>query len=112
MAGIAALFTQSVTVETLTGSGAYGDVYAAPTVVECFINDRAKMVRNSQGDEVVSSTTLYAPLASSPDDPATAGQFSPGSRVTVNGRSALVLSVARRDGNGPSRIWHTEVTLT
>lgn len=112
MTGIARLFTQSVSVETLLGSGAYGDVWADPVDIACFINDTTKMTRNAQGDEVVSSTTLYAPLTTSPDQPATAGQFAPGSRVTVQGRTALVLSAARRDSAGPARIWHTEVTLT
>lgn len=112
MPGIAALFTQTVDVETLTGSGAYGDVFASPVTVACFVNDRSKMVRNSNGDEIVSTTTLYAPLTASPDVPATAGQFAPGSRVTVNGRTAYVVNAARRDSAGPSRIWHTEVTLT
>lgn len=110
--GIARLFTQSASVETKTGANALGDVYAAPVDVACFVQDGVKMVRSTTAAEVVSSTTLYAPLSASPTSPPTAGQFAPGSKVTVNGRVAYVIAAVRQDSAGPSRIHHVAVSLT
>ena len=112
MSGIGRLFTQTVSVETLTGQGAYGDVFADPRTVQCFVQDRTKWTRDAQGEEVVSTSTIYAPIGASPDTPPTAGQFTPGSRVTLAGRTAYVISVARQDSAGPARIHHTAVELT
>lgn len=109
---IARLFTQSVTLETFLGAGAYGDTYADPAEVSCFIQDAVKLTRSSTAEEVVSTTTLFAALATSPDSPPVAGQFSAGSRVTVNGRQAFVIHAARQNSGGPTRIHHTRVDLT
>lgn len=105
MSGVVRLFKQSVSVETRTGQGAYGDVFATAAAVPCFISDQTRLVRNANAEEVVSSVTLYAALAS-------VDQFTPGSRVAVNGRTAYVISAARHDGAGPTRIHHAEVHLT
>lgn len=112
MSGIARLFNQSVSVETRTGAGAYGDVFATATSVPCFISEQTRLVRDQSAAEVVSTTTLYAPLTASPAATPAAGQFAPGSRVTVNGRVAFVISTARQDSAGPARIHHTAVHLT
>lgn len=112
MSGIARLFNQSVSVETRTGSGAYGDTFATPTTVVCSISEKTQLVRDQSAAEVASSTTLYAPLSASPDSTPTSGQFAPGSRVTVHGRVAYVISAARQDSQGPARIHHTAVYLT
>lgn len=109
---IARLFTQPVSLETYLGSSAHGAVYAAPVTVRCFIEDASKLVRKPSEEEILSSTTLYGPLTAAPDDPATAGQFAPLSRVTVNGRVAHVITANRQDSAGPARIHHVEVHLT
>ena len=105
-------YVDTVSVETLTGSGAYGDVWADGTDLACYVADVVKMVRNSQGDEVVSSATLYADPAAYPDATPTAGQCAPGSKVTVNGREALVLTVAKQTNPLAPSLNHTVVTLT
>jgi hypothetical protein len=112
VSGVARLFKQAVTVQTRTGAGAYGDVYADPTSVACFISEQQRLVRDQNAVEVVSSTMLYAPLTAAPTEPPAGGQFTPGSRVVVNGRTAFVISAARQDSAGPARIHHTEVHLT
>jgi hypothetical protein len=109
---LADLLNQTVTVETRTGAGAYGEVYAAPTDVSCFLSEVTRTVRDSKGTEVVSSTTLYAPLAAAPDPSPSAGQFAVGSRVTVAGRTAYVIQAARQNAAGPITIHHTSVHLT
>lgn len=103
--GIARLFTQTASVETRTGSKAGAAAYADPVDVACFVNDSHKQVRAANGDEIVSSTTLYAPLAD-------VEVFAPGSKVTVNGRTAFVISTFRRDSAGPASAFHTQADLT
>lgn len=112
MSGIARLFNQNVSLETRTGAGAYGDVFADAVSVQCFVSEKTQLVRDSTGTEVVSSTTLYAPLTAAPDATPSGGQFAIGSRVTVAGRAAHVIRAARRDSAGPVRVHHVEVHLT
>lgn len=104
-AGIARLLTQSVLVETFLGSGAYGGKYAAPATKKAFIDDQRKLIRDAQGVETVSETTLFTLI----DD---IGAFTAGSRVTVNGRVAHVLLAKRRDAAGPVNVHHAEIHLT
>jgi hypothetical protein len=103
--GIARLFTQTVSVQTYQGVGPLGPVRAAAVDVACYVNDARKLVRNSTGDEVISETTLYAPLS-------TYATFTIQSLVTVNGRTASVLTVYKRDSAGPASAHHVEVTLS
>jgi hypothetical protein len=105
MRGVASLFTQTVTVKTYQGAGAYGGSFSTPVTVKCFINDARKLVRAPDGTEVVSSTTLYAPLAA-------VDAFAVGSKVTVNDREATVLGAYRRNSAGPASAFHTQVDLT
>lgn len=101
---IARLFTQPVTVETYAGNGGLGDIYAAPVTVMCFVNDGHERTKATSGVEIVSQSTLYAPLADF-------GVFTPDSKVTVNGRTARVVSVFRRDSAGPISAHHTQANL-
>lgn len=48
-------------VKRYKGAGAYGPVYEPPVPVMAAIDDKARMVRNADGDEVVSSTTVAMP---------------------------------------------------
>jgi len=98
----------TVTVEAYQGSGAYGDVYAAPaTVTPCVVEATRRLVRvqtqDAAGAEAVSSTTVYAP----PDTVAP-----PGSLVTLpSGRVARVLAVAVLDDHGIGLPSHLEISL-
>lgn len=112
MRGIAALFNQTVSVETRLGSGAYGDAFADPVDVACFISEKTQLVRDLNADEVVSSTTLYAPLATAPDATPQAGQFADGSRVMIANRTTRVITASRQNSAGPARIHHVQVHLT
>lgn len=102
---IARLFTQTASVETRLGSGTTGERFASAVSRPCFVDDAVRLVRNSQGEEVVSSSRLYGP----PED---AAVYLPGSKVTVNDRTARVISTARRDNAGPTSAHHVEVQLT
>jgi hypothetical protein len=96
----------TVDVDPYAGSGAYGDEYS-PTVtgVQCFRDDKRKLVRSADGEQVVSETTLYMRLAH-------AASFPPGSRVQLPHRVATVITCAERTDGGLGAWQHLEVTLT
>jgi hypothetical protein len=80
-----------VTIRALTGSGGMGRTYADPATVAAFVKDEVRMVRNSTGAEVVSSSTVTLGFDV---------QAPPGSLVTVwpglpGQREAEVISSGR-----------------
>jgi len=89
-------------VEPYQGSGAHGPVYGNAVSVRCFAEDKRQLVRSDTGEEVVSNTTIHCPVDTT---------IPPGSRVTVFGRTTTVLTVARFDTGGRSRLDHLEVAL-
>jgi len=110
-----AFWVHSASVETLTGSGAYGDVFAAAVVIACFVDDSRKLIRNTMGQEVVSESTLYTSILNS-------ALFTPDSKVTVLGdadndeltpaRAARVIKVNANDSGGLDLPDHVAVSLT
>lgn len=96
----------TVTVKTYLGASAYGDRYAAPSQpIPCFVEDDVKLVRDTDGNEMVSTTTVYADLAK-------AALFPPGSLVTTPaGREARVIGLGREDAADPD-LDHCVIHLT
>lgn len=98
----------TILIEAYEGSGAYGAIYADPAPADpCVVEDTRRLVRvqtqDAAGAEQVSSTTVYAPLATVA--PA-------GSRVTLpSGRVARVLAVSRQDAQGLPLPEHLELSL-
>lgn len=92
-----------VDVEPLLGAGGYGDQHDAKIPnIPCMRDDRTRLVRNSEGDEVTSQTTLIMRLAQ-------ASRFPPGSLVHLPDRVAAVITTARRDDGGLGAWQHLEV---
>lgn len=83
----AGLFRDSVSVEAYSGENAYGPVYATAATVACRCSSQRQMVRNTDGEEVVSELTIYV-------RPADSTAFTPGARVTYATRTSIVLGVA------------------
>jgi len=83
----------TVAVETWTGEGAYGPVYAAPVDKTCNVDTTRRLVRNSDGEEVVSELTLHIA-------PADEAAFAPESRVTIATRVSTVLGVSPKQFKG------------
>lgn len=79
-------FIHTAVVETLTGAGAYGDVFSAPVTDSGYLEGSTKLVRDQTGQQVVSSSTWYTALAN-------ASKYTPDSRVTAGGRVARVVGV-------------------
>ncbi|MGI5162650.1 hypothetical protein [Microbispora sp. CA-102843] len=96
------LLVHTVSVEPLTGEGPFGPAFGDPVEVRCFVDEKRSLVRDNEGAEVVSSTTVFMPLAT---------VCPVGSRVTVNDRTTTVLASSRRDGGGLPVPDHLEVNL-
>ncbi|WP_433426346.1 hypothetical protein ACQP1V_42710 (plasmid) [Microtetraspora malaysiensis] len=94
------LMRHTAVIEPFEGDGAYGAVYGDPVTARCLVDDERRMVRDAQGTEVVSDTTVFFPP----------GTVCPeGSRVTVNGRTTTVITSFSRDGGGLPTPDHVEV---
>lgn len=94
----------TVTVEAYLGSSGRGDQYGPGVSVTCFVDAKRRLVRAPNGSQVVSSSTVFAPLDT--DCPAR-------SRVTLpDGHTALVIGTARREAGGIDEApEHLEITL-
>lgn len=95
----------TVTVEPYQGDSANGPVYGTAVSVRCFLEEKRRMARGKDGEEVVSATTFYCRLDAIADAP-------PQSRVTLpDGRQTEVVTRARHDGGGLPTPDHWEVSL-
>ncbi|MCY1141379.1 hypothetical protein OWR29_25555 [Actinoplanes sp. Pm04-4] len=99
---------RTIQVQALTGSGAYGDVYADPVdVALCVVDDTNRVVpvqtQDTEGSTAVSSTTVFCPK----------GTAAPvGSLVTLpNGRVAKVIARSDLDDHGLGLPEHVELDL-
>jgi len=85
-------YVHTVDVETVGAP----DEWGAPTItvhknVPCWVEDQIEMVRNQDGQEEVSTSTVFVALED-------ADKFKPGSLVTYNGRTpARVITVSTAD---------------
>ena len=98
----------TVTVTPYGGEGAYGPSYGAPVAVDCRVVYERKLVRNTEGDETVSETTIY--VLPTVDGVPAVDLFQPESPVTHLGRTGRVIGVAPHRGMGPAVL--VEVTTT
>ncbi|MER6505896.1 hypothetical protein ABT158_03745 [Nonomuraea sp. NPDC001636] len=91
----------TATIEPFRGNGAYGPVYEPPIEDEpCLIDDERRMVRDDEGTEVVSDTTIFfLPGTRCPA----------GSRITANGRQMIAITSFNRDGGRLPTPDHVEV---
>ena len=106
MSGIEDFYVHTVTVETHLGTGANGDVYAAPQTVPGLLQGEVKLIRSTDGTQVVSASQFYCSIADG-------AKFTPDSRVTVaSGRTAQVIIVNSNDAPGLGLPEHTAVYLT
>lgn len=94
-------------VERLTGTGAYGPTYDTAVTLTGFIDGGQKLVLNAEGQQVVSTATVYLPAATA-DIPVR-------SKVTIGApfepRTTEVIAVARRDSGALGLPDHLELSL-
>lgn len=92
-------------VRTYEGSGPFGETWADPVPVECFIDSTRKLVRANDGREVVAESTIIGPLEH-------AHLFTPESLTTIGSQERTVLTIARRDSKDLHLPDHFEATTT
>jgi len=103
-----------VAVETYSGEGAYGPIFAASVTVKVNVDQTRRLVRNPAGDEVVSEATLA--VHPQPRDEATRALldamalFAPESQVTIDSRVAKVITAKANTARG--RVVFVKVTTT
>lgn len=98
-------YDKTVTVRTLTGTDSWGDQWETHENIRCFTDETRTLVRDGQGAEVISETTLTAPHEY-------AGIFTPGSEVILPTRTAAVIKAAVADPGLLDLPAHVEVNLT
>ena len=98
-------YDKTVTVRTYLGAGAWGDEWETTEGVRCFTDETRTLVRDGQGAEVISETTLTAP-------PEYAPWFTPGSEVVLPTRTAFVIKAGVADEGTLGFPAHVEVALT
>lgn len=95
------LIRQVVTVKPLIGHSAYGPIYGPELKLRCRVESKRRLVRDKDGNEVVSEATLYC----GPDTNITVG-----SEVHIDGTKYVVLQVKPHYlPNG--KVHHVEVVL-
>jgi hypothetical protein len=87
------LLKDAVSVATYSGEGAYGPVLAPTVTVRCNVDGTRRLVRASDGSEVVSEATLIV----HPDD---GGLFTPESLVGIAGRASSVITATPKTLRG------------
>jgi hypothetical protein len=105
-------YVHTISVQTLIGSGAYGDVFADPVTLSpdtdtgVFVDDKRRLVRSASGEETVSETTLFG-------RPALAAVIVAESLVTLpSGRVATVITTSALDSGAMDLPDHFEANLT
>ena len=83
------LLQDPVTFEPYEGDGAFGPVYGTAVTVLGKVSMTRQLVRDAQGDEVVSEMTIYL-------DPADAAAFTADAHVSVDGYESRVISSAEQ----------------
>jgi hypothetical protein len=94
---------ESIVVEAFLGAGSFGPTYAAAVTVRALVERKRRLVRNGEGDEVISETTVRARLGL---------VCPPQSRVALeDGTVSYVIASGPHDGHGLPVPSHLEVTL-
>lgn len=90
-------------IEPYLGTSAKGPQYGTPVTVRCFAVEKRRLVRGTDQDQVVSLTQVFC----------RPGVVAPvHSRVTVNGKSATVITLDNADGGFLPTPDHVQLYLT
>jgi len=95
------LLRHRAVIEPYLGDSAGGPLYGPPTPVDCYAEDKRRLVRDASGAEVIAETTLWCPLST---------ECPPGSRVIVNGRTTTAITTSRLEFSDATPN-HMEVAL-
>jgi len=96
------LLRHKVSIRPYTGTTSLGKQYGTSFLSMAFVADGNTMVRDSNGNQVVSSSTVILPLNTN---------CPVGSEMTTPTKTAFVLATNRRDAPGLPTPDHLEVKL-
>ncbi|GAQ52063.1 hypothetical protein [Streptomyces acidiscabies] len=97
------LMRHEVTIAPYLGDTSKGPKYGPGVPVRCFVDEQTRGVRSPAGEQVTSTSTVYA------DPGTTAPQFS---LVTLpSGRTTKVIQTKDRNGGGLPTPDHVEIQL-
>lgn len=102
---LTAFWQHETTVRTHEGHGPFGETYADPVTVPCFIEGRRQLVRDQNGREVTSEATIYGPAHRG-------DLFLPESTATVNGDERTIITLAKHYSGALDLPDHFEATTT
>lgn len=97
-------YVHTISVETKTGTGAYGDVYLAPVNVTGWLEPKKRLVRNKDGQEVVSASMFACPVEHE-------AKFTPDSRITYGAKTSYVIGASALTSGALALPDHLEVDL-
>jgi hypothetical protein len=98
-------WVHTITVEMFLGAGAYGDIYAAPVNVIGFMDGARKLIRGTNGEQVVSESSFYT-------YPITGPLFVADSRITQGTEVSYVIKTSTNDSGALGLPDHAVVDLT
>jgi hypothetical protein len=106
---LAEFWVHEVTVRRYTGSGAFGEAFAAAETLTGLVDDTAagKVVSTATGDELITTAMLFLP----PETPLIPVESTVTLPAAFGARSARAVAVAFRDGGPLDLPDHLEVAL-
>lgn len=89
-------------IQKYTGTGARGDIFAAPVTIRCIIDSKRRLVRSLDGKEVVSEATVITRREHLP-------LCVPRSKIKLGGRDTVIILAADRTDGGMGAWQHLEI---
>lgn len=103
--GVAVFFTADVVIEQFLGTDSAGtDLYAAPITVKGFQESQRALVRDANGEQVVSSGRIFTYISAQ-------ASANPNARITCQGVVSKVMVSNPFDGPGLRLPTHLVITL-
>ena len=89
-------------IQKYAGTGARGDIFAAPVTIQCIIDSKRRLVRSLDGKEVVSEATVITRREHLP-------LCVPRSKIKLGGRDTVIILAADRTDGGMGAWQHLEI---
>lgn len=100
---LSGMMGHTVSVETFAGDTGVGPTYADAASVTCNADTGRKLVRDREGNEVISELTLHVPYSDE-------AKFTPESKVTYSSRISRVIIASTKTYKGT--VAYVEVSCT
>lgn len=105
-ADLADMYVHTCAVEMFLGTAGSGeDTFAVPVTLAGFLDDTRHLVRDKDGEQVVSESSFFTYPVNGP-------VFAPNSRVTINGHTSRVIRLNTNTSGALDLPDHIAVALT